>query len=51
MSDKQGYKYYYNLILKETQIEMGTDCMKYPDEMGHDSYEECVEQENRQSCY
>ena len=49
VSDKEGFKYYYDLILKETQIEMAKGCTRYPNAEGHDSFDECVEQENRQS--
>ena len=40
--------FYYNLMLKETRMELDDgSCVDYPDAAGHDSYADCVEEENQ----
>ena len=39
---------YYNVILKETQMELDDgSCVNYPNAAGHNSYADCVEEENQ----
>ena len=45
---KYSTVYYYNVILKETRMELDDgSCVDYPDAAGHDSYANCVEEENQ----
>ena len=47
-TDNQSKVYYYNLVLTEKRIELDDgSCVDYPDAAGHDSYADCVEEENR----
>ena len=50
LPDNKRIVYYYKVIIKEIQIKLEDgSCTNYPDEHGHESYDKCIEMENRRS--
>ena len=47
-ASNQSKVFYYNLVLTEKRVELDDgSCVDYPDAAGHDSYADCVEEENQ----
>ena len=48
LPDNKSLVFYYKVIIKEIQIKLEDgSCTNYPDEHGHESYDKCIEMENR----
>ena len=50
LPDNKGVVFYHKVIIKEIQIKLEDgSCTNYPDEHGHESYDKCIEMENRRN--